>query len=263
MQLPCQISYTIKTDCDDLISQLELKYGHYISTNCKNENDARNEIIVKKSDDEYLFELSGKSTVVKSPIREIDCIIVQDLQKNKDIIALHGAAVESNNQAYIFLAATTKGKTTLTSFLSSRGLRYITDDCVLLDRKSFFVHPYVTPLQVRPRGFEVLGQYQLQPTKYAVYSDSVEKRYVYIPEKCASNAVLAKDIFFIERTKEENQVIELDMSERISRLMKSPITNYALDKSYLRFIVELAKIRCRILKYCDMNYVYEVIKSKE
>ena len=41
--------------------------------------------------------------------------------------------------------------------------------------------------------------------------------------------------------------------------MKAPITQYAVNGEYLQFLSRLAKTNCFRLKYCDMNYVKELL----
>lgn len=54
----------------------------------------------------------------------------------------------------------------------------------------------------------------------------------------------------------------MNTTEKITALLKSPITEYEIDGSYLSFISKLSAIPCKRLYYSNMNYVAEVIKNE-
>ena len=175
---------------------------------------------------------------------------------------MHGGAVEYKNGAYLIVAATTSGKTTLTSYLVSNSFGYITDDCIILYRESFKIYPFTTPLHLRKGGYNALKALGCAPENY-VFLDSVSiKRYVYTPNNSVSKPLPLKKIFFITRTEDTNILEEMNTTEKITALLKSPITEYEIDGSYLSFISKLSAIPCKRLYYSNMNYVAEVIKNE-
>ena len=102
------------------------------------------------------MESTNRTIENASGILAIDEIISNNTEYDNSIFALHGAAVEWNGKAILFLASTTSGKSTLTSYLTKNGFGYITDDCILLDRTSCDIHPYSTPIYLRDGGLEIL-----------------------------------------------------------------------------------------------------------
>lgn len=259
LNTPFQTTYSVLTYCEVLISSLKLKYGKYLSY-AKNEGDIL--ITVKESFGNYEVTALEKTSTVKDPLYEIDRIIFQNTKFDQRIFALHGAAVEWDGKAYVFLASTSSGKTTLTSYLCANDFGYITDDCVLLEREKFVVHPYNAPVHLRKDGFDVLKKHKVEPNEYQILHEFPAERYVYTPKNYVLNQLPIGCIFFIERTENENKLSEMTTNKRMSELMKSPITIYKVTSEYLRFISKLAKIDCKKLFYSDMAYVAKIIKNE-
>ena len=257
---PYQTTCAIDTNCVLLEKQLALKYGAYISVQSAPTNHM---IRVTKTENGYTIKTPTEIFVSDSPLYEIDKYLFDHTEYDPRILALHGAAVEWNGKCHLFLAATTSGKTTLTSYLCHNGFCYLTDDCILLDRKKLCVHPFATPIQLRSGGAEVLKHYNALPSNLERLEEGDNLvRYVYTPNNIPSKAVPLANIFFIERTENENDLMEMSTTERITALMKSPITNYPITGDYLRFLSTLAqKIPCYRLRYRDMNYVKELIQN--
>ena len=266
IQAPCQTKYTIRTNCPALGRSLALKHGKYL---CSQESCSDNIITALKEHDTFQILFNNKHI---DKILEINCNfplpIIEDImydhrQYDANIFAIHGAAVEYNKEAYLFIAATTSGKTTLTAYLTANGLGYLTDDCILLDQNKFTISPFNTPLHLRDGGYEVLKKLNLLPESLELLDDISFKRYVYTPDNCIDKPLPLKRIFFITRTESENCLVEMNTTERITSLLKSPIKEYKPDGRLLQFLSRLSKIPCHTLHYCDMNYVLEVITGEQ
>ena len=251
---------SIITNCSLLERQLYLKYGKYLSSTSTPTDYM---IRATKTENNYTIETPTENFESDSPLHEIDKFLFDHTEYDPRVLALHGAAVEWKGKCHLFLAATTSGKTTLTSYLCQNGFGYLTDDCILLDRQSLCVHPFATPIQLRSGGVEVLKHYNALPSNLERLEEGdTLVRYVYTPSNIPSKAVPLANLFFIERTDDENALMEMSTTERITALMKSPITNYPITGEYLRFLSTLAKsIPCYRLHYCNMNYVKELIQN--
>lgn len=255
---PCQTSFKIMTNCKDLICLLKLKYGKYLTAP---NSPCTKSIIAIKKDGVYQVEYANTTVRDKSGAYAIDEIIANNTMYDENIFALHGAAVEWNEKAYLFLASTTSGKSTLTSFLTANGLGYITDDCILLDRKNFYVYPFNTPIHLRDGGLKILKSSNAAPANFETIDDEKFERYVYTPANYIDKPVALDKIFFIIRTENENLLSPMNTTERMIALMKSPITSYTVTPEYLRFLSRLARKDCFYLNYCDMSFVLDVIKN--
>ena len=257
IDLPFQTSYRIDTNCQDLISSLQLMYGDYIKIS---EQKTDYKIKAIKSDALYNVYSAENFCTTKYPLQELNKIIFDNTVYDDCVFALHGSAVEWNGKAYGFLASTTSGKTTLASYLASCGFNYIADDCILLKRDDFKIYPYSTPIHLRDGGLEVLKHYDAAPKEVQILDAGYTKRYVYMPDNCMRNETPLTHIFFITRTESENKIIDMSTTERMTELLKAPITDYRVTGAYLKFISEVAKIKCNRLLYSDMAYVAEAIR---
>lgn len=255
---PFQTTFTVKTNCDNLVFLLYVKYGKHIT---KSLGEHGQLITAVKQGDLFKVQFNSKTIISKNPLAEIDGILFENTVYDKSVFALHGAAVEYNDKAYLFLASTTSGKTTLASYLSSKGFGYITDDCILLDRTSFNIYPYNTPIQLRDGGLAVLKRYNAEPNNLEHLNDVIINRYIYTPKNCVTTELPLAKIFFITRTDDENRIVDMSITECMIKLMKAPITNYTVTSDYVNFVSSLAKTDCSQLLYRDMEYVVEVIRN--
>lgn len=258
LKMPYQAEWIIETDSPQILSMLEMEYGRYISE-C--EECGCPDIKIFKNDDIY-YDVTIKDNAIRTswPIFHINRFLFDNPSYDDSILALHGAAVQWGGKCYVFLASTTVGKTTLTSYLTHCGCGYITDDCVLLDRGSYMVYPFSAPIHLREGGVKVLEAHNALPKRLNRLDerDGVF-RYVYTPENTVESAVPLGEIFFLERTETENAVLPMSATEKLTALLKSPITVYPMTAEYLRLLSDLGKGYCKRLKYCDMNFVREVI----
>ncbi len=255
---PYQSSFTVKTDCCKLANSLKLKHGKYIVR----ENNTDFLITVIKKENQYVISFGDEVLTTDTPLRKVEDIMYENRRYDENIFALHGGAVEYNGGAYLIVAATTSGKTTLTSYLTSKGFGYITDDCILLDRINFNVYPFNTPLHLRGGGYDVLKKSGYLPENLLLLDDISIKRYVYTPENCITKPLPLKKIFFIARTENSNALEKMSTNEKMTALLKSPIMEYKVDSKYLTFISKLTSIPCEKIYYSDMNFVSEVIKNE-
>ena len=258
LKMPHQAEWIIETDCPEIISKLEMKYGKYVS---ERKGFRRPEIsIFKNHSIDYTFATENSVINTDCPIFHLNRFLFDNPSYDDNVLALHGAAVEWGGKCYVFLASTTTGKTTLTSYLIYCGCGYLTDDCVLIDRKSCTVYPFSMPLHLRDGGLNVLKKYNALPKNLSeLFEQDGLCRYVYTPQNTVESAISLGEIFFLERTEAENAVLPMSATEKLTALLKSPITTYPITAEYLRFLSNLGKTYCKRLKYCDMNFVKEVI----
>ena len=260
LKMPFQAEWIIETDCPEIVSKLEMKYGKYVSEVKEFKHPKIN--ILKKSDTDYIVTIEGSVINTASPIFYLNRFLFDHPSYDDNVFALHGAAIEWGGKSYVFLAPTTTGKTTLASYLIHCGFGYLTDDCVLLDRKSCMVYPFSMPLHLRDGGANVLEAYYALPKDLSrlVERNGID-RYVYTPKNTIDCAIPLGEIFFLERTRAENAVLPMSATEKMTALLQAPITVYPLTAEYLRFLSNLGNNYCKRLRYCDMAFVKEVIEG--
>lgn len=260
LKMPHQAEWIIETDCPEIVSKLDMKYGKYVSE-C---SEYKYSDIKMLKNDETDYAVTIEDSVIRTarPIFHLNRFLFDNPSYDDNILALHGAAVEWKGKCYVFLASTTTGKTTLTGYITRCGFGYLTDDCVLLDRVSCMVYPFSMPLHLREGGVNVLETYNAVPEELRKLEEQDGIcRYVYTPKNTIESPTPLGEIFFIERTDAENEVLRMSAAEKLTALLKSPITVYPLTAEYLRFLSNLGNNYCKRLRYCDMNFVKEVIEG--
>ena len=253
-----QPNFKISGDDKELFALLRLLYSPFID---ENPIDGTYDIEITKCGNDYTIKHNGAETVTNMPLVEIDRIFFESTVYDNSILALHGAAVEAQGKAYLFLAATTTGKTTLTSYLTSAGFGYITDDCILIDREKLTVFPFNCPVKLREGGLEVLTRIGKTPRNLRHIDDAFVQRYLYTPQNCVVQPLPLGSIYFIERSETENMLVSLSTNEKMSELLKSPITLYQTSPQYLKLLARLVKFGCNRLVYRDMNFVADIINE--
>jgi len=254
-----ETTFSVTTDCNVTAKKLRLMYGEALS---ETPTAVKHEICITKENGAYIFSVSDISFMTDTPVQSLNKYLFDNASYSDRVFALHGAAVERNGECYIFLASTGSGKTTLTSYLTSCGFGYLTDDCILLDRDNFTVHPCPAPIQLRDGGAEALKRYGAFPDNTELLEEPPTlRRLVFTPKSCADKSIPLKSIYFIKRSDDENKIIDMPTTERITELMRAPITPYAVTGEHLRFIVKLAKVNCQRLVYSDMDFVKELIEN--
>ena len=262
IRLPCQSSFCISTNSTNLIELLKQWYGKYCylyhdgnrSINCKH-------IEVLQYEQGYRLKWNDNIISTSNPLLEIHRIVFQNTEYTDGILALHGCAVEWNKKAQVFLAPTTAGKTTLTSFLCSHGFGYITDDCILLDTNTHKVHPYSTPIHLRKDGFSILENYNANPVNCDIITEPFMERMLYTPKICVKEPIPLERIYFMQRTENICSCETMNANEKLINLLKSPIKEYPFTTAYMYILVSLSKENCYRLFYSDMEYVEHILKS--
>lgn len=257
-QAPYRTAFAVITDDLELAQTMKVQYGSHLreemaSIPCK-------VVSILREGRQFRVAFESESVLVEDPLYSFSAIIFRHTEYDNSVLALHGAAVEWKGKAYLFLAHTSGGKTTLTSYLVSCGFGYLSDDCILLDRNTWDVYPSPKPVHLRNGGLAVLRNLGIDPQCQMVGTPPNE-RYVYMPETVVTNPLPIGDIFFIDRTADQNFIEELPMNQRIENLMRSPITPYSVSGEYLRVLLRLAGKGCRVLHYSDMNYVRNVVQE--
>ena len=195
------------------------------------------------------------------PLRAFDSYMLKTVEFDDKVIAFHASAVECGGKAYVFLARSGAGKTTLCAYLTAHGFGYITEDCVLIDRETLRVYPYTAPLRLRPGGITALeaAGVCLPPLKRMLEGELF--RYIYEPDNPVEKPLELGGIYFILRTLNMNAAIDMTGTTKMHQLMLSPMIPYPVDGEFLRLMTKIGSVPCRNLVYKDMNYAAEVLEN--
>ncbi|OGI07961.1 MAG: hypothetical protein A2Y40_06515 [Candidatus Margulisbacteria bacterium GWF2_35_9] len=258
---PCSYKYIkINTNCIEIHSMIGNLYGKYTYTDIQDDVSCFEINVEKYNDDKYYVVYYDKKKQTNNPLQEIVNIIFENASINENIFALHSGCVYYNNHSYLFAASTSSGKTTLTAFLTLKGLNYATDDCTYIDMKNFDFYPYQVPIHLRAGGMQVLKEYDTEPPISTIINTPTIQRFIFNPDNLSPDVMKLGYIFFIERTDEKNEVVDIPTSKALVLLMKNAATTYKVSSKYISFLSKLSS-KCKILRYSDMNFVLDYIKE--
>lgn len=244
--------------CNDtvIIESLSLLYGKFVIDVSKRKSF---DIVINKLNvNEYEMNYNSIRIVSSNPLQNISNILFENPNFDSKCIAIHGGAIEYRGEAYLFIAPTMSGKSTLISYLISKGMGYISEDCILINKKDLSIIPYTLPIHIRHGGKTVLEKCGIY-NNYFKYINHDVMRYIYTPNKCINKNIPINSMYFFLRSENINQINLIDKYTLIEKLLKSVITTYRIDSSYLRTIMTLTKNFCYNLYYRDMEFVYESI----
>lgn len=89
-------------------------------------------------------------------LQAVENLMYLTLIPKDNVVGLHGAAVAKGDTAFLLLAKTSSGKSTLTSFLCLSGYQYITDDEIFISQETLKLQPVYKKLSLRPQGYNIL-----------------------------------------------------------------------------------------------------------
>lgn len=127
------------------------------------------------TDDDGQLMLSRGSTVLYEGAEpsELATSLIQQtiyhlIDNNKDGMALHAAALSRGGKAVIFPGASGSGKTSLSTWLATRGFNYLTDEYVFIKKNSNVIQAFMRPPNVKVSGLAALrGVFKLDEHEHS------------------------------------------------------------------------------------------------
>ena len=105
---------------------------------------------------QHLYRGSDESELATTLIQQT---IYHLIDKNKDGMALHAAALSKNGKGIILPGASGRGKTTLSTWLATRGYNYLTDEYVFIKENTNIIQAFSRPPNVKVKGIDALDSY--------------------------------------------------------------------------------------------------------
>jgi len=216
-------------------------------------------ITIQRAGASFSVEFNGRSTMTEHPIQLVQNIIFKQQEFSPDILPLHAGGIAAGGKAWIFLASTGTGKTTLITYLSSRGYTYINDDRIFIKHDPLRCAAHVTPVHLRPESIPILENSGCHISGELLEIDTI-RRIVHMPKAVAVEDMPIGGLFFITRCEDENSCTLLSGGEAVQRLMQNLLTSRGGSAS-LRCAVKLARY-CRDLKFSELSYVFDLIQKE-
>ena len=252
--------YLIKTNDERIETTLNRIFGPYIC----------NDVLLPGKPIEVEYDGNGFKVMVdnvvirtEKPIEFIMNYMYEDTSISNGITAFHGAAIEYQDSAILFLGRTGAGKTTLTYYLVANGYKYVTDDCILIDNKTMRVIPYSMPLHLRAGGVEVLKNLGVNVSNLeeCQYSEQ-EERFVECVESTDKHNLPIEHIFFIERNPYGSLISDISIFDRIKKTISSLFVPCTIDHELLAVISGISLCNCHILNCSDLQSVLRCLNVK-
>ena len=200
----------------------------------------------------------------ENPLGQIQTFVYEHTTCREPYFIFPGGAVADASGAYLFLAATTTGKTTLIAYLSQLGYTYLNDDCLYLDMDTLQVMPYSAPIHLRDGGYDYLqGVFPASMPACVHMGPRQSPRHVFFPEKRMLAPASPKAIFFLNRTEDAavaNRCCPLSAPEALNRLFTSALIPYHMSARYIQFFQKLTPL-CYDLTYHDAAYVQALLQQ--
>lgn len=254
--------FSVATNAEKVVDYVKNYYGMYVIE--VKEIDNQN-IIYIESDVETRYKIIYKenNVVDYSILKNISKILYKYSKFFNDVIPLHGVGIEHLGKAHIFLAPTTGGKTTLTSYLINKGLGYISDDCILLNKEDGYIVPYTTPIHLRIGGFEALKKIGEQPKEYTHVDDGYVSRLVYTPNNLVVNPLPIKRIYYLDRTSNMNKINKRSFYQNFNTALISQMVLTDINSSNTQCFAHFAQNEFIHICYNDFEYVYDYIINNQ
>ena len=261
VECPFQQCILVETNSDMVYNYLFTKYSQYILREFQPHDHCISDIIIKETGCKYMVKTNDGWCATMHPIYVLDSFIKKHEKYSKNIILLHGSAVEKNGKALVIIAPSMGGKSTLTSFLLENEFNYVSDDCVLIDTCDYSIHPYNTAICLREGGITALEQkgIRLQNLKAFCDIDSNSKRFLFCPNKPVYHSLDINTIYFINRTNYLNSKMKLEYSEALIELFQSTIVNYKFSEKFINDMSHIAKSKCYKITYNDLQFAKDAI----
>jgi HprK-related kinase A len=95
-------------------------------------------------------------------------------------LMIHAAAVEKNGLAAILPAPTDSGKSTLVAALALSGWRLLSDELVLIDRKTGLIHPLPRPIRLKNESIPLIRAFHADAYFSGISRDTADGTIAYL-----------------------------------------------------------------------------------
>lgn len=187
-------------------------------------NSSEKKAFFIESEDKTVQTVDFSSPQVLLPIQFLENLLYITLVPEDDVVALHGAAIAKEGKAYLLLASTTCGKSTLTAFLWKKaGYEYITDDEIFISRKDRCVLPVRKNLSLRQGGYDFLN---IEFEKEHHVFDGKAHTHLIVPQEELKfpKYEIEKIVFLAGYGSDEPYFVKTEPREAFSKLLKGQLS---------------------------------------
>jgi hypothetical protein len=173
-------------------------------------------------------------------------LLCEALARNNDLIQIHGAAVERDGKALVFLGDSYVGKSTMTLHLIRQGYRFLSDEVVLIDPASSRLKPFPRNLLVRQGALEndaILNQ--LREGRWRYNDKRGETKWLVDPIEVGAveepQEAVVERIYCLKRDAEAEPVLEpLGSRMAIEEMLGQSFNNQHMGKKAVEAVIQIA-----------------------
>lgn len=186
------------------------------------------------------FYIKDGNRVIVSPLEEADgdvlrlyilgtCMGTILLQRN--ILPLHGSAVEIDGKVYAIIGDSGAGKSTLASAFIKKGYRLVTDDIIAVSCSKENEIPYIIPAYPQQKLWEdSLDLFGMETNHYRSIYGRENKYCIPVAESFVKSTLPLAGVFELVKSIDSTDLSELEKLESIHILMKNTYRNFLIPR---------------------------------
>jgi hypothetical protein len=197
--------------------------------------------------------------------------VVSEAYANADcLLAIHAAAVSNGDECLVFPATSGSGKTTLTAALIATGLKYATDELVLLQHQSHEVQAIAAALGIKTGSWPIVQEFHpiLGQLPARLRQDGKSVRYLLppktvMPEDPAQHYRLRALVFPTYHAEAETALDTVSAAQALCLLTDAGSDMAGgLDRERVAELVEWIRgVRCFTLRYSDLREATAIVSD--
>lgn len=253
----------LEISCQDekIMEYLYNMFSPYVSHQCQ-KGKYESLIFYKNDYSELMVERNdGKEKLDVDIVTYLETYLLENSCVDKGYLMLHGGGVAHNNHAFIFLANSMVGKSTLITHLCMEGFEYITDDRLIIDTTEKTVLPFTKTIMLRPDGKKILLSQYEHSLDTITFKHKKRFREFFLPPLCKEGRTQISCIFILIR--QEGQKIRREevvkRTNRVNELLKYSMSIKGCEN--IGEFVKLSSIRMEIVYYSDLNEITSFLKE--
>lgn len=173
-------------------------------------------------------------------------LLCDALERNNDLIQIHGAAVERDGRALVFLGDSYVGKSTMTLHLIRQGYRFLSDEVILIDPASGLLKPFPRNLLVRQGALEsdaILSQ--LREGRWRYNDKRGETKWLVDPIQVGAidepQEAEVEQIYCLKRDADADPLLEpLGPRIVIEEMLGQSFNNQFMEKKAVEALIQIA-----------------------
>lgn len=180
----------------------------------------------------------------------------------KGYLFMHSAVVEKINTTIALIGESNSGKSTLTTYLYSKGFNFIADDKVIVNVKTKEIYPYINNIILRDESLKILDDYGVEIQTNYIKLMNFKKNILYV-NKYSNRRKLDKiiEISLLNNESETLQLLKLNTNDKIKSIILNSYFTSNIAEQLSDAIILAKEIPYYKLFYRDLIEVNEIFLS--